>query len=198
LLLAGSAVGESVLVETKSGEVVARLPIIAGGVECVAFSPEGTCACLGGVDGIRPVDVRKRRLIDESPRITVKAFRCEFSPDSQSLAITGARRTAAVWDLESRKAATTFDTGSEGKIIWSIAFRPDGQFVAVGLKGAENLGAPAEAQVWSIQGSADARPTVRLPHRAPVLSVRFPPTDDRTLLTACADGKARLWNLDTR
>ena len=47
--------------------------------------------------------------------------------------------------------------------------------------------------MWAVEGGAD-RPAGRLPHPAAVLSVRFHPTDDRLVLTSCADGNARLWD----
>jgi len=105
----------------------------SGGLESVAFSPDGKLLVSGGTDkSITIWDLQTHRLLgslqSEQPSV-VRSL--AFSPDSKILAAGYDDHTIILWDV---KALQPFGMPLSGHsdIVRSIAFNPDGKMLASG------------------------------------------------------------------
>ena len=173
--------GEVKLWDTKTGKLVASLPVTIkeAGVLALAFSPDGKI--LAGSVGVLPNsqppgvvvlwDVAGRRelktLHGHSARITALAF----APDGRTLASGGEDRTVRFWDVASGRETGRVD-GNPGWVR-SLAYSPDGKALAIG--------SGTTLKLWDVDGN---RPGATLePDGFRVQSVAFAP-DGRTLAAA--------------
>jgi len=147
----------------------------------VAFSPDGkllAAALENGETRVRPVDggqVLHRFLSEGATPVRDVAF----SPDNTLLAAAGDGGFVDVWSLTGvlvRRLKT-----DDAQPV-SVAFSPDGQLLAVGLKLAVGSG---EAQLWRVADGA--RLMSFAPHRVAVSAVAFS-ADGTTIVTGGMDG----------
>ena len=154
-------------------------------VHAVAFHPDGQMLATGGADHTaRLWKTATGTAIGWPLRHTDAVLAVAFVP-GQALLVTGTRD----WELRLWSTDQGEDLGRwnlpQGSVT-SVAVSGDGTTVLFGC--ADSQGAHLlDRQTREFQG-------VPLPHRGPVTSVAFFPTDDR-VVTGGADGTARVWQL---
>jgi WD40 repeat protein/DNA-binding SARP family transcriptional activator len=188
-----------------------------------AFSPDGSWLATGTENGDVAVwdaatGERRFELIGHTDRVSGGGF----SPDRTLLVTSGEDRSARVWDLSS--GAELFVVTEHTDTVWTSTFSPDGTMLATGdLDGLAVLwsvpdgremarfgGIPAAfsiafngdgsllafagigLQVWD---AATSTPLVDIEgHSGLILAVEFG-VDGESMVTAGADGSAKLWDI---
>lgn len=104
-----------------------------GGIDCLAFSPDGSLIAAGGEDGrvlAWETATGRRRCSD---RLVLSPLELAFSPDGRRLAAVD-REVVTIWDLQTGKSVLTLrgspprptDLASNATLTWS----PDGRWLA--------------------------------------------------------------------
>jgi eukaryotic-like serine/threonine-protein kinase len=160
-------------------------------VSRVAYSPGGRWLA---------AEARGLTLWDARTGVLVRRFEASespaFSPDGRTLALGGWDSRVRVWDLETGRLSRTLDArprepNGNRRVIGSLAFSPDGSWLAAGL-GFFNWYASDYDQVVKVWDLESGQEVATLPHGGTVPSLAFSP-DGETLATACHDGTLRLW-----
>ena len=197
------SVSALMIVAAASGQNVAEVARMEheGGVNGIAFSPDGRKLATGGQDcSVRIWEVPSgRELASLTPDIAVKkggasknSYGLAFSPDGRFLATGNFDATIRVWELASGRVvarmATTYGRGAhELQVVpYGFVFSPDGRYLATASR-------DGVARVWEV---ATGREVVRMTHEKPVHSVAFSP-DGRLLATGSYDPTARVWEVST-
>lgn len=176
----------SMVLEYPSGHIVGPAFSGVGGINDVAFTPDGDLLVGGGSDGALHLwDLSHDRLAGSTasghsqPIIDV-----ELSADGRLLATLGRDQLIRLWTL-----GKSYPLAQEhpvfGKSARGLAISADGSSMAVG----NDTGA---VQVWTLAG--DARPMRLTGHSRPVWAIAFSP-DSKFLATGDRSGELRLWNL---
>ena len=114
-----------------------------------------------------------------------------FSPDGSRLVTTSEDGVARVWETASGRKLATFQ--GNGDPIYSVAFSPEGRWIANG----EWVTNSAQASAASVWEAATGRLLLTLKgHGGSVWSVAFSP-DGRKLVTGSEDRTAKVWDLAT-
>jgi WD40 repeat protein len=169
-----------------------------------AFAPDGASVAAGGSDGVpvwvnpgapvRTIDEydnitwepAQRYAFDDGDALTDRFDSVAFSPNGKWLAAQGPHR-AVIWDRAKPNNPTRIIPHSlETDFLSCCAFSPDSERLAIGFE--------RNAEIHPVRGKA--KPVVLKGHTRFVRAVGFTP-DGRTLMTACGDGRARLWNAHT-
>ena len=159
-----------------------------GAVRSVAFSPNGELLASGSHDwtfrlwdGLRPEGTIKHHVVD-GVRSAVEAV--AFSPDGLLLATAGTH--VIVWNLGTMEEMFTL---RHTKYVWTVAFSPDGRYLAAGEGDGEG---PGLVRVWDL---ATQKQTATLDGDAKIVySVVFSP-DNQTLASGGWSGQIRLWSV---
>jgi WD40 repeat protein len=112
-----------------------------------------------------------------------------FCPDGKALAV-GGYQEVLLWDLANAKLAKRIGVGQIGEFVRSVAFRNNGQWLAV----AEGTPyGPGAVKVFDVNSGQPAL-TFQEPRDA-VFAVAFSP-DGKLLAAGGADQVARIWSVD--
>ena len=157
-----------------------------GGIEEVAFSPDGSLLAVASRIGIWLYDAATSRELALLFGHTSEVTSVSFSPDGSTLASGSSDYTVKLWDVATRQNIATL-TGHTSSVI-SVSFSPDGSTLASGSRG-------NTVKLWDV---ATRRNTATLTgHRHWVNSVSFSP-DGSTLASGSSDYAVKLWDVATR
>ena len=115
-----------------------RKPYFAGGIDHIAFSPDGHKAVTGGTDGIILWNVETGEMIhlfegSFPSRSQISGPCVDFSPDGHFILTADSEEHIILWDAETYEKLRTFSresniTGTMESRINSIKFSSDGRF----------------------------------------------------------------------
>jgi WD40 repeat protein/predicted Ser/Thr protein kinase len=151
----------------------------------VAFSPDGRSLAATFADrSARVMDVETLRDTAILPLGALQALSVAWSPDGEQLATTARDNVLRLWTRDGRQLKSVPRTIS----LWSAAFSPDGQRIAVGTwhRTIEIYDASTMTLMDTLRGIAGL-----------VTQVIWHPTEP-LILASSADGVLRLWDVDDR
>jgi eukaryotic-like serine/threonine-protein kinase len=151
-------------------------------VNAMAISPDGKTLVAGyGLGAVQLWDVATRTPMGKPFPHPGSIETVAFSPDGASV-LTGCEDgMARLWDVAG--GTLLLPPLATGSWIWGVAFSVDGRLLAAGNSNSVRL--------WDSATGQPIGPI--LAHPGPAHAMVFSP-DGKTLLTACADGKARLFS----
>jgi len=178
-------VGQAVVWEASTGEVLATLTGHADSVSAVAFSPDGAKIATTSFDGTAKV-------WDATTGAELLMFtnaelfnRVAFSPDGKRLALSAYDATVTVWDAASGENLLSLEGYAD--YTTGLSFSPDGRQLA----GASFDGT---VKIWDMATGDELRSLVG--HSGGVYDVAYSP-DGTRLLTGSFDKTAILWDAAT-
>ncbi|MEU6726489.1 WD40 repeat domain-containing protein [Nonomuraea wenchangensis] len=181
-----AAAGSDVrLRDTTTWEETGRLTGHAKRVTGLAFTADGRLlATIGDDSTLRLWDVATRRQIGEPfPGHTGSINAVAVSPDQRTLVTVGADDSVRLWSTATHRATGPGIIGSDESYN-DVAFSPDGRRVVVAGKTIRVF----DARTFGPPVTIDAR-------SFPVIEAAFN-ADGSRLVTAGADGTARIWSVD--
>jgi WD40 repeat protein/tRNA A-37 threonylcarbamoyl transferase component Bud32 len=181
LIVAGQSV--VVVYGSRRGEVIGRFDAENRVWAPRAISPDGTriATLTGGETHVW--DVPQRRKLLSIERLHPRAV--AFSPDNRRLVTAqGGESIVKVWNLDTGKDPLVLDDHT--KPVWSVAFSPDGQYIAT-------AGEDGRAKVWDAKTGAVAFSFDDDSRK--VTSVAFS-SDGRRLVALNGQGRLRIWGAE--
>jgi WD40 repeat protein/uncharacterized protein (DUF1778 family) len=167
--------------------------------ECLAVSPDGKLAVIGGNADLplRLCDIERGKELTQLPSKQHMVVSTVFSPDGRILATGGIDRTVCLWETASYRLIAQFP--QQDRSVATLAFSPGGRMLASADGGPvtsllpENPG--HKIYLWEL---ASGRKLVEFSgHDSDVTSLAFSP-DEQRLVSGLSNGTALLWDLATR
>jgi WD40 repeat protein/serine/threonine protein kinase len=175
--------------ELESGKAVALLREHAGPIRAVAFSQDGEWLASAGEDGkisLWSVEDWSLKHCFEGHRGEVYAL--AFPPPHSAMLVSGgADGTVRAWSLKDWKNSAVLD--ARAGAVWCLAFSPKGDHLAAGTD--QGL-----LKVWEILSRKEVE-SLESRSKARITGIAFG-ADDRTVLTADAEGRLLLWVRERR
>ena len=188
-LVSSSGLDETIyLWDVENAQTLFTLCGHTGGVEVVAFSPDGAVVAGGGQDGtIQIWDVARRKTI-HILRGHQKKVRCvAFCLDGTILASSGEDRTVRLWNLATGQLLNVLRKHNHQ--IWGMAISGDGNTLASG--GSDGL-----VYLWDLHEPQNAQATrVLQGHADPIYRLAVHPRGD-LFATGEDAGRVRLWQVE--
>lgn len=190
------ALGDAILWDWATGEVIRRFPASPQWLSSVALSSDGETALVGATGEIvlwqLATGVQRQRLVGHQSQIRTIAYSTDghtaFSADKTGHLLT--------WNLaEGQQTQSCQVLNQESQVVWSVAFSADGGLALISV---EDL-APTSAEAHSV--SLWDLPTCQrrqrlVGHQDAVYWVALS-ADQSTALTGSADRSVILWDLAT-
>ena len=168
--------------DAATGAEILTLAGPPGGVQCVAFSPDGTRLALTGMKSVELWDLGMRQRARTFSGHTDLVNGVAFSPDGTRLASAGYDDTVRIWDAGTGASVLVL-RGATGKFM-GVTFSPDGRSVAA-------AGEDHGVKLWDAT-TGEERGTFR-GHATWVMDVAFSP-DGTRLASAGTDGM-KVWDV---
>lgn len=197
-IVTASEDGTARIWSVKFGEMLLNVRLHSGPLTSATYSLDGRSILTTGEDKTARVWEPIRG--EELPTLlghSDSLSRAAYSPDGARAVTAGADKTVRVWDTISGTTVLTL-TGGDGHtgIVYSAAFSPDpgGKYI---LTSSEDK----TAKIWdahAITGSVVLTTFVDFQHpvKGALNSALFSP-DGKRVVTACADGSGRIWDIAT-
>ncbi len=190
-LIAAGTFGSVQLLHPQTREVVRRIEGVAGKVNALVFSPDGTqlfaAAGDAGISGI----AYQWRVADGALVRTYEGhgdsvYGLALSPDGQTLATGSYDQKVKLWSTATG-AETAVLTGHNGA-VFGLSFRPDGKVLA-------SASADRTVKLWEMP-SGKRLDTFSQPLKEQTLVVFSP--DGKTVAAAGVDSRIRVWSVSAR
>jgi len=173
--------GATVLVwDTEKGTLITELKGHQGAVFSAKFSPDGKQVVTASADRTARVWDLENGSILSLQGHQGRVSRARFSPDGKLVVTTSDDRTARIWDL--KKGLLTELKGPQTP--FSAAFSPDGKRIVTGWD--------RTVRAWDVEKGTLL--TELKGHEGSVSSAEFS-ADGKRVVTASADGTARVWDV---
>ncbi len=182
----GTGIGRLSMRMIDGGELIFNAKGLTGGIQSVAFSPDGQQFATGDEQGgIRRWSASDGKSLDRDSYHEMGVSKLSYSPDGKHLVSAGSNKTLQLWDADGRDQAKVLSGHEEP--VTDVAFHPGGtMFVSCShdhtLK-AWDLATRSEERTY--KGHADA-----------VQCVAFCPSG-RRMLSGSVNGIIKLWDVDT-
>ena len=163
-------------------------------VYSMAFSPDGkTLASCSWDRTIKLWDVETGRQVKIFEDNAAPIYAVIFSPDGKTLASASDSGKVILWNVATGEKIETFEINStptsltqDKSFSKSIAFSPDGEFLA--------SGSYRNIKLWNIETGKQMEITAN--HGDYVSSISFSP-DGRTLASGSKDNMIKIWDVET-
>jgi WD40 repeat protein len=181
----GEGVHAVQLYEVATGQETDTFPGPKGGVNDLAFHPDGRLLASAGSGVVEVWDVRAHTKVHELRGHTNWVYGVAFSPNGRWLATGGWDRTIKLWDAATGEERQTI-LGHEGFVL-DLAFSPDGHALV-------SASEDRSVRLWEVP--TGRRIGVLHGHTDFVQAVAFTP-DGRELASGGQDATLKIWNRQT-